>query len=155
VERLKRERPGASLPLAADELLMARAVHPSVGGEFIDVRMRVARTGSAERSEHRLGGGVTPVFRHFCVSLSPQARSALELAVQSALVEGAGLSEECDSQAAYRTLEVRNGAKAVKLAVEYRAGHAVVSAPAFQKVWDLLKLQFAGGEGSSNQDEYP
>jgi len=102
-----------------------------------------------------MGGGVATTFRHSAVSLTPEVAASLEAAVQAALTEGAGLVEELDPQALYRTLEVWRGHKAVKLAVEYRGGHATVPAPAFREAWRLLKSQFGEGDHFSGQDEHP
>jgi hypothetical protein len=137
----------------ADELLMARAIHPVRGGGFVDVRMRVTRDGLAERSEHCIAPAATE-FRHVSATLDASVVSDIETLLAAALSDGQLRAEASDPQGVYRTMQVWQAGARVNLAVEYKASQPLIQAQAFQEAWRLLKRQFepAGADASFGAD---
>jgi hypothetical protein len=155
MNRLSGARPGATLPLRPDDLLMARAIHPLPNGGFVDVRMRVGVDSSAERSEHRIADGPS-TFSHVTAPVEPSTMTHLQTLLAAALSDPALRTDPSDPQAVFRSLQVWEGTARVTLAVEYEAGQPTISAETFQEAWQILKRLFHNADrGSSVASDGP
>jgi hypothetical protein len=89
---------------------------------------------------------VPATFRHLSATLDPPVMAHLQGVLEAALSDDALRTDASDPQAVYRIIQVWEGSSRVNLAVEYRAGQAVVSSRAFQEAWRVLKRQFVGAK---------
>jgi hypothetical protein len=140
-QRLRQNNSGARLRLTEDEFLIATETPLSVGGVLRQVRMRIARSGYAERSVHEYGVAASS-FWHYSTSLPPVRLEELATALVAAQAALKGVRISDEPNGAYRHIQFWNGDKLAELRMEYVCGIATHDVPAFGAAWDLIVRQF-------------
>ena len=144
MQRLKQHNIGMHLRLTEDEFLVAQGpVFPN-RGTVRRVRMRVERSGYAERSYHELAPQHS-VFTHCSTQFGSPELTSLATALQVAQGTTDANAGE-DPSGVFRVIEFWGREQAIRLCVEYVRGEAVPPAPAFEAVWDLLAARYPGLE---------
>ena len=142
MQRLKQFNSGAALPLSEDELLIASTTYTRPDGVWYLIRMRVERSGWAERAVDLHAGPDGSGFSYHSVQVSPEGVNALSTALEEARVEAGGWPQNDDPNALYRSVRHWYAGKPSQIAAEYWYNKPRYPSPRFQTLWRLLTHQF-------------
>ena len=136
-ERYRHYNLGARIPLLKGETCVATAQH-RVEGVLRFVKMRLADSAEAERSEYEMRPNVPQTFRHLTVVASEREAADVLTALEAALHEAEQHLPEQDPQAVFWTFVIWRDASRVKIPLEMQWGRPARSAPAFARAWSYL-----------------